>query len=558
MSKVFSILLSILSNLRRSTLQRLILTTLVVITSGYIDYFFLIILKLLISPLNSFNELDLALNSIYVPFSPFPFSSFSIPVTLQQVSITVLPLSAILFALRVKIYSFISRISVLIARDISEVAVQSFISNPYAINHSLLDTSVVSVLFTDIQRLVSTFVLPIFLLFQSLITLIVSVSILFGASFFKTLILIALFACFYFSTAYLSSSKQKSLSKQISFYQSQCMNLVSSIFNNIQYLNRLPRDNSISSLYSHYMFKSLWAQTSIGIFSNAPRFGIESLIICSIALLLLLSNDLQESFAYLSVLAIAIPRALPAMQQFYRTYATLVSSRTQLTNLFRILSLSSSPPYDTDKLSLDFNYNNVLIIELKNTLTNTAIYYSEDYIPANFLHYKILGQSGCGKSTLMESLIGLNHLGEGRILLPSSLTSDSLNTMMITRSCSLLPASMTINLFPQYHPDKKIPKPKLLEAAQLLKILSIPAELGSHYETIKSLSSGQVARVLLIRALMEKPTILILDELIDSLDSVTEQIVYDLFQQYLKYSLILSITHKSYDSGYFKSLPLSQ
>ena len=169
MSKVFSILLSILSNLRRSTLQRLILTTLVVITSGYIDYFFLIILKLLISPLNSFNELDLALNSIYVPFSPFPFSSFSIPVTLQQVSITVLPLSAILFALRVKIYSFISRISVLIARDISEVAVQSFISNPYAINHSLVDTSVVSVLFTDIQRLVSTFVLPIFFYLNQLL-----------------------------------------------------------------------------------------------------------------------------------------------------------------------------------------------------------------------------------------------------------------------------------------------------------------------------------------------------------------------------------------------------
>ena len=132
----------------------------------------------------------MALNSICVPFSPFPFSSFSIPVTLQQVSITVLPLSAVLFALRVKIYSFISRISVLIARDISEVAVQSFISNPYAINHSLVDTSVVSVLFTDIQRLVSTFVLPIFLLFQSLITLIVSVSILFGAL-FSRLVLIA-------------------------------------------------------------------------------------------------------------------------------------------------------------------------------------------------------------------------------------------------------------------------------------------------------------------------------------------------------------------------------
>ena len=248
------------------------------------------------------------------------------------------------------------------------------------------------------------------------------------------------------------------------------MNLVSSIFNNIQYLNDC-LGTILYRLCIVTMFKSLWAQTSIGI-AQCSSIRYRKSAICSIALLLLLSNDLQESFAYLSVLAIAIPRALPAMQQFYRTYATLVSSRTQLTNLFRILSLSSSPPYDTDKLSLDFNYNNVLIIELKNTLTNTAIYYSEDYIPANFLHYKILGQSGCGKSTLMDSLIGLNHLGEGRLLLPSSLTSDSLNTMMITRSCSLLPASMTINLFPQYHPDKKIPKPKLLEAAHL-KILSI-------------------------------------------------------------------------------------
>jgi zinc transport system ATP-binding protein len=131
----------------------------------------------------------------------------------------------------------------------------------------------------------------------------------------------------------------------------------------------------------------------------------------------------------------------------------------------------------------------------------------------------ILGPNGSGKSTLLRALLGIVPVAEGRILreaglrvgyVPQRLTIDRTMPITVRRFLSL-PVRVT---------DQA--------AAEALARVGMA---GQEREQMTTLSGGQLQRVLLARALLGKPQILMLDEPTSGLDQPGEAAFYRLIEE---------------------------
>jgi len=175
--------------------------------------------------------------------------------------------------------------------------------------------------------------------------------------------------------------------------------------------------------------------------------------------------------------------------------------------------------------------------------------------PGEFLG--VVGKSGAGKSTLLNMITGVDQLSSGEIRVRANgstvnltdLTENQLtlwrgrNLGVIYQSFQLLPmltlaqnVMMPMDLSGFYHPRKN--KERALELLNMV-------ELDKHIDKYPSeISGGQQQRVAIARALANDPPLLVADEPTGSLDSVTADHIFKLFQRLLDDNrTIIMVTH---------------
>ena len=178
-----------------------------------------------------------------------------------------------------------------------------------------------------------------------------------------------------------------------------------------------------------------------------------------------------------------------------------------------------------------------------------------DIHPGEFLG--VIGKSGAGKSTLLNIITGVDQLTAGQVQVRTNgstinladLTENELTlwrgrTMgVIYQSFQLLPmltlvqnVMLPMDMSGLFHPRKS--RERALELLDMVEL----SEHANKYPT--QISGGQQQRVAIARALANDPPLIVADEPTGSLDSVTADHIFELFQSLLGMErTIVMVTH---------------
>jgi putative ATP-binding cassette transporter len=151
----------------------------------------------------------------------------------------------------------------------------------------------------------------------------------------------------------------------------------------------------------------------------------------------------------------------------------------------------------------------------------------------------LTGPSGSGKSTLFRAIAGIWPFGTGSIAIPAQAT-----LMMLPQRpyfpVGTLKAAIAYPAEPSAFSPEQVGE--TLGAVGLPK-LALRLDEDAHWN--RTLSLGEQQRLGIARALLHKPQYLFLDEATASLDEPSEAALYDLIEERLAATTIVSIGHRS-------------
>jgi len=170
----------------------------------------------------------------------------------------------------------------------------------------------------------------------------------------------------------------------------------------------------------------------------------------------------------------------------------------------------------------------------------------------------VVGKSGAGKSTLLNMITGVDDLTSGEVLVNSNGSSVSIHKMseddvalwrgqtlgVVFQSFQLLPMLTLVEniTLPMDLCGNFNPRQSRNRALELLRLV----EIEEHADKLPAfISGGQQQRVAIARALANDPPILVADEPTGSLDSVTADHIFGLFQHLVtdQGKTIVMVTH---------------
>lgn len=132
----------------------------------------------------------------------------------------------------------------------------------------------------------------------------------------------------------------------------------------------------------------------------------------------------------------------------------------------------------------------------------------------------LLGPSGCGKTTTLRIIAGFEQATDGQVLFegkdigPIPPYQRKINTVF--QKHALFPHMNVFDNVAFGLNIKKIPKAEIVE--RVSKMLALVNMTGFEERSVDSLSGGQQQRVAIVRALINEPEVLLLDEPLSALD----------------------------------------
>ena len=165
--------------------------------------------------------------------------------------------------------------------------------------------------------------------------------------------------------------------------------------------------------------------------------------------------------------------------------------------------------------------------------------------------FVLVGPSGCGKTTLLNAIAGFDQLTSGEIIMDGALLASpgkrlrpGPDRMVVFQHGALFPwKSVLWNITCGPVKQGRMSKDQAVEQAR--EFLARVGLIGIEQQYPEALSGGQKRRVEIIRALMNDPKILLLDEPFRALDALTKSVVQEHLLELYDFSpkTVFFITH---------------
>jgi putative ATP-binding cassette transporter len=159
----------------------------------------------------------------------------------------------------------------------------------------------------------------------------------------------------------------------------------------------------------------------------------------------------------------------------------------------------------------------------------------------------ITGRTGSGKSTLLRTIAGIWPFGSGSFTLPEAkdmffIPQQSYMPQGTLQDCLVYPLDrpLTVN-------ERELAK-ELLAKFGLSKILD---QLDVEEEWGRVLSGGEKQKISIIRAILRKPLLLVLDEATGAMDLESDQETQEILKAYLPGTTMIVVSHHHRSIGTF-------
>ncbi len=243
---------------------------------------------------------------------------------------------------------------------------------------------------------------------------------------------------------------------------------------------------------------------------------------------------------------------LSPVQKMMSMAANLASARAALARMFEILDSPIEVAERADALPLGpvrekIAFENVTLRHDRENVLNGV---SFEVQAGTFC--AIAGPSGAGKSTIADLLVRFLDPDSGRITIDGHDIRDvrledlRREVVLVDQVPHLFNATIAENIS-YANPDTS--RSEIETAGQRAGLDELIARLPQGYDTPTgerglALSAGERQRIALARALLRKPSLLLLDEPTSALDPETEAVVARHLRQSLRGSTVIVITHR--------------
>ncbi|WP_249030250.1 cysteine peptidase family C39 domain-containing protein [Tannockella kyphosi] len=236
--------------------------------------------------------------------------------------------------------------------------------------------------------------------------------------------------------------------------------------------------------------------------------------------------------------------------------------------IYMLISYCMEPMVEIVSLFLEWKQQTIIFSRYKDLLPNKQhktkkikkivslecnyISYSYDYHRTIFSKYDILidksiilsGENGCGKTTLCHLLMGFDQVDSGEVLI------NGINIQEIDQA-SLYKRMIYLHKNPAFFHEtvlfniigyRQELRESAIELLQLFQSNDIIEKLDLIMDS-DNFSSGQLQLIMLVRAFVINPDVLILDEATSNVDKIKEKLIFDYLETKQENMIIILISH---------------
>ena len=336
------------------------------------------------------------------------------------------------------------------------------------------------------------------------------------------------------------------ISNQIALMHEDINRYLQEGFKSLKTIKIYQSKNYYTKIFSKNEFK-LREKIAQGEFLQAyPKYLLEALGLTSITVIFGLSylvDSINIPLYFIVALALASQKFLPSLQQIYRIWSYIINFSSSIDDLHEYFYYKENRKRKIKFEKSDLVFNNVFFRYPgdKNYILN-KINLKIGY-PNSI---SITGNSGCGKTTFVDLITGLLSCSHGSISLPQELKKLE-NIAYVPQEVPILNGSILENIYLGVNDEEK--DYKLLEKyLKMVKLNDFFKDLPLGLNTLlgeqaMNLSGGQKQRLGIVRALIRRPKILILDESTNAIDNDCEQFVIKNLLKEFEKNLIIIISH---------------